>query len=871
MLRGIQRRRDTKKPGAEGSGTRGRRLALAGLLVAIAVTALGIVSMQASAAGTVSPHVDRSNGFPQWYQDAAGTRVEPCLDPSDANCAVLPGPTFDPAQPLVFPTNFPDEFFYANADSDIVSTPGCAGTAPGKASVRNALEGAFVNGDPVAGEQMTFGRIRVKVTSGLCPNTTYQFHHPYGVETLATNDAGAIPANVGTEDIGCKPVPPAKCDFTQAESSRVFGTQASGGFLHWDTPIPGYLGDGATLHTVTGGTAPNEFRIFDANGVDQGLSTDLFTVTGRKAGPLQASPSPVDFGGQSVGAQSPPRTITVTNLDSTAVTVGAATLGGASPGSFAVTSDACAGTTLARDDTCQIEVAVTPAGAGRESAALSIPSNGIHSPLDVSLTGFGITAGQIPTASVDTSTLAFPDTRVHEINGPKTVTITNTGTAPLGVSDVGLDTTQPGSANYLLLTDTCSTGRFVDPGESCAVGVDFVPLTAGAHSGALQITSNATGSPHSVALTGTGTGGVSDVSTTIDPSDGYPDWYRDENGLKLAQCIDPNDPNCIVLADAFFDPAQPLKFPTNFPEEFFYHVADSDIVPTPGCGASTPGKAFVRTAVEGAFTGAGPAADQQMVFGRIRIVVTSGLCANTPYTFTFPYGTRTLTTNAQGAIARNAGTEDIGCAPVLPAVCDFREALSSPVLAGFLRWDPAVAPKAPAGYLGDAATLHTIVGAPYKPDGTPPANYFRIQNAAGDTIGETKLFTVMGKLRGPLESSPDAVAFGTVPVGGNTGQTVTLTNTGTDAAPIHVAGLSVTGVDTGDFSVVDGNCSGADLAVGGTCQATVRFHPGATGARSAILSVDHTGLNNPLNVRLSGIGGAGAGQAAISFLPRSVG
>src|SRR2546430_10504598 len=174
MLRGDHRRRDTRRPGSARTGKRSRRaagrlpgrLAFVGLLIALAVAALGIVSMQASAAGAVSPGVDRSNGFPHWYEDAAGARVVPCVDPNDANCAVLPGPTFDPAQPLAFPTNFPGEFFYANADSDIVPTPGCGGTAVGKASVRIALEGAFVNGDPVPGEQMVFGRIRVKVTSG---------------------------------------------------------------------------------------------------------------------------------------------------------------------------------------------------------------------------------------------------------------------------------------------------------------------------------------------------------------------------------------------------------------------------------------------------------------------------------------------------------------------------------------------------------------------------------------------------------------------------------------------------------------------------------------------------------------------------------
>ncbi len=41
---------------------------------------------------------------------------------------------------------------------------------------------------------MVFGRIRVRVTSGLCPNTTYQFRHPFGTEMFTTNAAGGIPA-----------------------------------------------------------------------------------------------------------------------------------------------------------------------------------------------------------------------------------------------------------------------------------------------------------------------------------------------------------------------------------------------------------------------------------------------------------------------------------------------------------------------------------------------------------------------------------------------------------------------------------------------------------------------------------------------------
>src|SRR5207244_10094902 len=57
----------------------------------------------------------------------------------------------------------------------------------------------------------------------------------------------------------------------------------------------------------------------------------------------------------------------------------------------------------------------------------------------------------------------------------------------------------------------------------------------------------------------------------IDPANGYPRWYLDKNGLQLGQCLDaanPADPCAIV--GTFPNPGQPISFPNNFPDEFFY-------------------------------------------------------------------------------------------------------------------------------------------------------------------------------------------------------------------------------------------------------------------------------------------------------------
>lgn len=827
----------------------------------------------ANAAGAVSSTVDPSNGFPTWYQDSAANRVEPCLDPNDPNCVLPAGTAFDPSQPVVFPGNFPDEFFYASATSSNVATAGCAGTAPGRAFVTLALEGAFINGPPTPAEQVTFGRIRVRVTSGLCPNTSYQFRHPFGVETFTTDDAGGIPANVGTQDIGCVGlVAPARCDFSLANASRVMGS-AQNGFLRWDAGAPvGYLGDGVTPHAITGGTVGNDFAILNSAGTDLNMKTAQFTVAGKLAGSLTAGSGPVDFGGQPVATTSPTKTITVTNLDKAAVTVLAATITGTDAAAFAVApgTDLCAGKLLARDQTCTIGVRFTPpAPAGRRTASLNVASTGgVRSPLTVQLLGTGIDVGAKPTFSAAPSPVAFPATRVRVVSPSQTVTVTNTGTAPLGVTSVQLDPNTSEGSNYRITQDACSTGPTVPAGGTCAVTLVFAPLVTGSHPTALLFTSNADGSPHSVPVTGTGTGGVAAVGP-VDATDGFPQWYRDENGVTVQQCIDPKDANCIIAPGPFFDGVNPISFPSNFPDEFFYQIATSDNITTPGCAGGPTGRAQLRTGVEGAFLHGGPTAGEQITFGRIRLFATGGLCPNSPYSFVTPYGTTTLTTNAAGGIARNRGTEDVGCAPVAPDTCDFTVALQSRAVSSFLRWDPAVAPAAPAGYLGDGVTLHKVIGAPYSPDGITPANYFQINDSTGTQVGKTNVFSVVGKLKGPLEATPATGDLGVVPVGTTSAtQTLQLTNTG--IAPLTINSTGVTGTDAADFTATTTACVGTTLAPGPSCAVSLSFSPSATGDRTASLVVSHTGLNNPFSVPLIGTGGAAGTTAAISFTPRSV-
>src|SRR4051812_5544203 len=330
--------------------------------------------------------------------------------------------------------------------------------------------------------------------------------------------------------------------------------------------------------------------------------------------------------------------------------------------------------------------------------------------------------------------------------------------------------------------------------------------------------------------------------STIDPSNGFPIFYEDATNTRVVACLDAADPNCIVAADAGFDPARPLSFPDNFPGEFFYAIADSDKIATPGCPASgiAPGRAFVRTAVEGTFVNDSPVPGDQIVFGRIRIVA-SGLCPLTRYTFTHPHGVESVITDDLGAVPANAFTEDIGCAA---APCDFTSPEASRAFTDFIRWDPAVAPAAPVGYLGDAVTLHEIVGTPNR--------VFSIADGDDNVLATTSVFTVSGKLAGPLLAAPTAVEVGGQVVG-TSSAAVAIAITNVAAAPVTPGAPELGGPDAVDFAIASNSCTGVAVARDATCTIAVTFTPAATVRRHAVLTVANGGPV-PLVVPLTGTG-----------------
>ncbi len=116
----------------------------------------------------------------------------------------------------------------------------------------------------------------------------------------------------------------------------------------------------------------------------------------------------------------------------------------------------------------------------------------------------------VPVVSLSASSIDFGNQAVGTTSSARAVTLTNTGTASLTVTSATISGVD---AAEFTQTGNC-VGAFA-PGAGCTMNVTFTPAVAALRSAAIAITDNAPGSPHTVALAGTGTGFSITPRTTV--------------------------------------------------------------------------------------------------------------------------------------------------------------------------------------------------------------------------------------------------------------------------------------------------------------------------------------------------------------------
>ena len=217
---------------------------------------------------------------------------------------------------------------------------------------------------------------------------------------------------------------------------------------------------------------------------------------------LYASPTSLSFGNVTVGSSST-QTVTLTctpglGQRTGSVTVSQATVSGAG---FSI-SGLSSPLTLTAGQSTTFNAIFAPTSSGNVTGNISIASNATNSPATVSLSGTGVTL----LLGVNPTSLSFGNVTAGS-SSTQTVTLTNTGTGSVTISQAtvsGAGFSISGLSLPLTLT----------AGQSTAFNAIFAPTSSGNVTGNISIASNATNSPATVSLSGTGVTLLLGVSPT---------------------------------------------------------------------------------------------------------------------------------------------------------------------------------------------------------------------------------------------------------------------------------------------------------------------------------------------------------------------
>ncbi|MGC1107912.1 MAG: choice-of-anchor D domain-containing protein [Candidatus Acidiferrales bacterium] len=229
-------------------------------------------------------------------------------------------------------------------------------------------------------------------------------------------------------------------------------------------------------------------------------------LMGAGAGAVASlSASTLTFGSVSVGNTSTAQTVTLTNNGNANLILSDLGISGANPGDFQITPQttcAIGGTGIAQSGSCNIVVDFVPLASGSRFATVNIADNAAGSPQIVSLSG----TGTAPAVTLSPTSLSFGNVNVGTTSTLPSITLTNTGNQTLTISSVNIDPTVGTPGDFALSgSNTCKAVGALQPNANCTITVSFTPALKGGAIGQVDIADNASGSPQTVPLSGTGT------------------------------------------------------------------------------------------------------------------------------------------------------------------------------------------------------------------------------------------------------------------------------------------------------------------------------------------------------------------------------
>ena len=533
---------------------------------------------------------------------------------------------------------------------------------------------------------------------------------------------------------------------------------------------------------------------------------------GTPAAPgVNLNPTSLVFSTEPEHVTSAPQNVTLTNSGAGTLTIGSI----ATSGDFAETNNC--GSSLASLGSCTVSVTFTPTAAGTRTGSLIFTDNGPASPQTVSLSGTGVAA---PLVTLSSQNLTYGSINVGSSSPTQGVTLTNSGTASLSITSIGV-TSDPTNFSQ---TNTCPSTLII--GATCTITVTFSPTSEGGVGGQITIADNAYNTPQTIGLSGTGVSAVAQAS--------------------------PSSLTFVNQTVGSTSPAQTVTLYSegNAPLTGISITITGDFAKTTACTTSLAAGAnctisvtFTPTAT-GTRTGTLSISDNAP--GSPQTVSLSGtgtgaVLSLSPASLTFSSQTVGSTSAAQNITVTNTGNAALAFSSLVMTDSEFNYTNNCPA---------SIAPSTPC-----------TIAITFTPNavGARSGSLILTDNAPGSP--QTYSFSGTGAGAPAVTLNPASLTFASQAVGTtSTSQNVTLTNSGTALLNISTVTIS------GDFA--DSNsCSGIALAAGGSCSITVSFTPTAVGTRTGTITINDNASNTPQSV---GLTGTGTGVAGIQFNPTSL-
>jgi hypothetical protein len=351
-----------------------------------------------------------------------------------------------------------------------------------------------------------------------------------------TSDASNSPASVSLTGTGTQPglsVAPLSLSFGSIDvggsaSQSVTVTNSSSTLITISGATPtgaGITVNGVFPQTLNAG-ANTTFEVQFAPAVTGNVSGSVsiadtapgsptivaVTGTGVQA-QIAATPSSVGFGNVATGdTNSQP--IKISNGGNATLTISQVSMTGGGNGFSTILSTPLA---IQPGKSASFNATFTPSSTGSVSGSIFLVSNAPNSPLTINLTG----TGAVATRTLDTSSSSLSFGNVNDgTNVSQNVTLTNTGNSNVTISSVSAVGTGFSESGVL-------SGVTLTPNQTATLKVSFDPTSPGAVNGSVTVTSNATNSPLSIGLSGTGVGvtlhsvGLSWTASTTSSVVGY--------------------------------------------------------------------------------------------------------------------------------------------------------------------------------------------------------------------------------------------------------------------------------------------------------------------------------------------------------------